>query len=184
VEPGRDGIIETVRDSGAVDWLRGGAKLTYKLFNKKLVFTGSFDYDFYKFSGIYSMSKSYVRGSASAVWYGNKWYVGVVIVPGTMGSYYDSNVEQYKNWIYRMNLGYTYKNLNLRASIANPFGNYLVGITKVSTEHFVQNVKNYSCFSANSFQLTVIYTLSYGKKVSKPNMQKSGMLDSGAMTVD
>lgn len=184
VEPERDGIIETMTDDGAVDWLRGGTKLTYKLFNKKLVLTGSFDYDFYKFSGIYRMTKSYVKGSMSAVWYGNNWYVGVVIVPGTMGSYYDTNVEQYKNWIYRMNLGYTYKQLNLRASIVNPFGDYLAGITRVSTEHFVQNVKNYSCFSANSVYLTAIYTLSYGKKVSKPTMNKSGMHDSGAMTVD
>lgn len=184
VEPGRDGVIESVTDNGAVDWWRGGTKLTYKLFNKKLVLTGSIDYDFYRFSGVYHKDKSYLKGSASAVWYGNKWYVGLVLVPGASEAYDNTNVEVYKNWIYRMNLGYTYKNLNLRASIVNPFGKDLASIRKVSTEHFSQRMRNYSCFTANSFRLTAIYTISYGKKVNKPTMQKSDQLSSGAMTVD
>ena len=183
-EPGREGIIQDVTDDCDVDWWRAGTKLTYKLFNKKLVLTGSFDYDFYKFSGFYHKTNAYVKGSASAVWYGNKWYVGLVCVPGSWEAYDNTNLERYNNWRYRVNLGYTYKNLNLRASIVNPFGKNLSFKQRVNTEHFSQLLKNYSYLAANSFQFTAIYTISYGKKVNKVYMEITDRLDSGALKME
>ncbi len=184
VEPGRDGIIRTTDDNGDLDWWRAGTKLTYKLFNRKLVLTGSFDYDFYKFSGFYDKTKSYVKGSAAATWYGNKWYAGLVLVPATVAPYYNSIVEVYDNWLWTINLGYTYKNLNLRFSMVNPFGSDLTKVRWTETEHFSQHRKSYTTFMCNSFRLTAVYTFSYGKKVRAVNMQKNGMQDSGALSIE
>ncbi|MDE6577343.1 MAG: hypothetical protein K2J82_02555 [Muribaculaceae bacterium] len=90
----------------------------------------------------------------------------------------------YDNWKYYVNFGYNIKNLNLRLNIYNPFGSKWTTIQTVSTEYFSQRQQAYSCFASNRFALTAIYTLSYGKKVSRTTLQKASMMESGAMSAE
>lgn len=185
VMPGYDGLVATRNSDNNADILTGGARATLKLFKKKLVMNGDVEYTFFHLSGSSHRSKGYVGGSFSATWYGKGWYVAGVLVPAATSSYMYGIGEIYDNWKYYFNIGFSkVKNLNLQLQIANPFGEKWTSITRINTEHFSRRTQAYSCFAANRFTLTAIYTISYGKKVAKVNMSKQGQVDSGAMKAE
>lgn len=179
VAEGYDGVVEFTDDHATSRQFTAGINTTLRLFNRRLVISGKFDYKLRRLTGIYNRVVNWFDGSLSARWTANNWYLGVGIVP-SVTSYY-SIQKDYAGWRYSINLGYNYKDFNFKGMIYNPFGSKLGSMSYVSAAHFNQEIKNYSDFNANVFSLQVVYTVSYGKKVAKSNLSGSQILESGSL---
>lgn len=178
---GYDGLVRSVSDNSTTHKLSAGPKVTLRLFNRKLVVSGSAEYSLLKITGIYNRNDSFLKGSFSATWYGTNWYAGASIVPSATVSTYDDIYRDYENWVYELRAGYTYKDLNLKLSAYNPFLTDLRRIRRVETPHFAQREASYSGFGSNVFTFQLVYTLSYGKKVSRSSSTPSQMLKAGTL---
>lgn len=180
---GYDGLVRSITDNSTVHRLTIGPRATLRLFNRKLVLTGSAEYTYLAISGIYDRKGSFYQGSLTATWYGNNWYVGASLVPSTAVSTYDDIYREYKTWVYNIRAGYTYKDLNIRFTAYSPFLSDLQSTRKVDTPHFSQRESSYSGFRSNVFTLQLVYTISYGKKVSRSVSSGSQMLSSGTLAL-
>nr|MDE6754006.1 hypothetical protein [Muribaculaceae bacterium] len=180
---GRDGVVETL-DAGStrnsIDLILRGS---LKLFGRRLIMNGSFQYTYNSLRGIYHHSGSYFKGSLSANWYGKNWSAGGFVAPPSTEAFAGQIVETHRNWHYELNFSYVWKQLNLKVVVANPFGSTWRERTEVVTPNYSEIQRKEANFYRNRFILTAVYTLSYGKKVSRPGVSKTTMLSSGALSL-
>ncbi|MDE6227970.1 MAG: outer membrane beta-barrel family protein [Muribaculaceae bacterium] len=182
-EDGLDGIVETLDANSTRNSLDLMLRGSLKLFNRRLIMNGSFQYTYNNLTGTYRRKGSYFKGSLSANWYGKNWSTGAFVAPPSTAAYAGQIVELHRNWHYEFNVSYVIKQLNLKFVVVNPFGSLWNQRTEVFTPFYSETQRMEASYNRNRFILRAVYTLSYGKKVSRPSVSKTSMLESGALSL-
>lgn len=180
---GYDGLVTSKSDRNTSHRISMAPRIVWRLFNRKLVFTGTITGSYYKVNGYYDFDYLGLSGSMTATWYGNNWYARVTYMPAYTGQ---SSLEKiYHNTYYQLKGGYTYKKLNMTLSLTNFFINRH-GDSRISiiTPHYIQRSMNSDGFNSNVATFTLTYTFGYGKKIDENDVYKSDGGQSNAMTIE
>lgn len=179
---GFDGLVTTLSNDFTTRMLKVGPYINVKLLGKKLYINGRIYYEFLKTNRIYSRFNSSINGSLGISWYGNNWYTGINIIPSS--SKYEKIERLYENWFYELKLGYVFKNFNFKLTAKNLFCSSLDKISKIESPLYLERRATYDGNNRNLLSLQIVYTVGYGKKVSRNFQRPEEMLGSGSLKIN
>lgn len=178
---GYDGLVETLDGNSKRHSLIIQLGATLKLFNQRLILTGNGSINHERLTGEYHRNVTFFKGALSARWYAGKWSFGASMIPRYV-DYFAGSVEKTTYpWFYQCYVAFAKKNLNLQLQLRNPGRCRWDKKVFVETPHFLKNTISESSANRNLVTLTAVYSISYGKKVSRPGISQTTMLTSGAL---
>lgn len=163
-------VIRDYRNNGNFNRTHLGFAAKLKLFDGKLQLYASPEQYFYKSTGIYSNAYNPFILSAQAVLYLGHFYVRGYYTTPERQLWDDSNTIYRSRNFHSIGAGWSNKNWNIRLTAANMFNKGWVGGTlKMNSDYYSEHRINFGTYFHPRLNLSVTYTVNYGKKVKHGN---------------
>ena len=176
---GPDGLmLRTIEDGGKYDFLKIGASLSLKLFNRSLVLKARPYLVYEKLKGVYNEHTFYPSLSVEASYYWKNWYATAfysVAQKQLEQNNMNAIMSQGKDY-YSLKIGWSNGDWNVSATAYNIFRrNWLEQTTWIKSRWFDQTNRIYSANYHQIVSVVVSYTFNFGKKIQQGDeLQNSG----------
>ncbi len=163
-----EAVIRDYRNSGNYNLTQIGINATLKLFGGKLQLSASPEQYFYKTTGIYNKSYNPFILSAQAMVYMGRFFAGVIYSTPERQLIDDSNTIYRSRNFHSFHGGWSNNNWYIKLTAADIFNKGWVGgnLTMLS-DYFSENRVNYGTSHHPRLNISVTYTINYGKKISR-----------------
>lgn len=161
---GRPVMIQSYTNNGSFTSTTPTLSLTGRFLKRSLVTSLSVRPTFYRQSGQRHLDTSILSWTAGVTYYKSKFNVGARY--SSPGRFYSAFMETINRESYNIFVGYSHKNLVVRAYAINFLSDSWKGGRSVTDGDIYYNLRqNYSSSAHRNFMFTLTYSLSYGKKV-------------------
>ncbi|MBO5054043.1 MAG: hypothetical protein J6C44_07445 [Muribaculaceae bacterium] len=163
-------MIRTVLNSGDYSCYSAGIKGTLRLFDRNLTLSASIGNSYRKITGINKYSKNNITGSVSATYYLNDFNFGIYWSSKKTAIDMNEPIEyKYKDNL-SIEIGWSKNDWNLTAMVNNPFRyNWIESYQNVIANNYQSRQALIGTNSHFNINLSVTYTIGYGKKVKRGN---------------
>lgn len=171
IPAGPDGtMLRSYINDGDFRRIRLGVAGTGKFLNNKLIAKVNPQLYLQSTTGMYAIRKNIITCSAQLTWYFGDFHMfGWYNTPSTYPEIL-SGAKTYSPSQYRIQLGWGKGNWKASATASNFLRtNWIVSEQNLSGQYYNFDNENYGTSMHQRFQLTVTYTLGYGKKVRADN---------------
>ncbi len=177
--PYKDGeaVIRDYKNDGDYNRIHLGLAANLKLFDGKLQLYACPEQYFYRSSGIYDTKYNPFVFTAQAVLYFGHCYVKGYYATPERQLWSDSNTIYRSRNFHSMEGGWSNDNWNVRFTAANIFNKGWVGASlRMSSDYYSEHRMNYGTYFHPRLNISVTYTINYGRKVQRGNEvgQQSG----------
>lgn len=170
---GPDGtMLRSIVNSGDCQNIDFGVSVTARLLNRALVLQAQPRLHFSRLTGIYDESYNYLSLTAGATYYFKSFYASVHYSTAERGlMQYSLNYTFFRSRpSYNFRLGWRDKKWNISLSAVNIFRRDWINQTsRLTSRYFDQYSTDYSAASHQYLNLTVNYTIGFGKKIQRGN---------------
>lgn len=163
-------ILRTYLNDGNSHRIYSGVNFNLKLFDNNLMLSANPEWDLYKITGLYARTLNSVFFKASALYYlGDFYFEGRYKMRAKKLNVESSVVQRDRN-TYSISAGWSNGDFNLRLTASNIFNNGWLRYTREFTSPlYSESRRIYAPTSHPSINLSVVYTIGYGKKVKRGN---------------
>lgn len=178
-------MLRTTQNIGKYDYLNIGIAASLKLFNRSLVLTARPRLTYENLKGLYNLHLLQPHVNLSASYYLNNWYATLNFSKAAKsileGEPYGI-ISREKDY-YSLKIGWSDGKWNLSASAINIFRrNWLNQTAWINSEWYESTTKSYSPSSHQFINISISYTLNFGKKIKQGDeIQNSGNSPSAIM---
>lgn len=147
-----------------------GVSITVKLLNGNLQLQAIPSQFFYKSTGYYDISIHPFALSCSAVYYSGDFYFSTFYEMGNHTLWSNSGTIYHDRSQVQISAGWSHSDVNLRLGLSNPFRTSWLSSSKaVVSPVYTEHITTYGPISHVSLNLSLTYTIGYGKKVTRTN---------------
>lgn len=165
-----EGVIRDYQNNGDYNQVQLGLGASLKLFDGKLQLYACPEQYFYRSSGIYDTKYNPFIFTALAVLYLGHFYVKGYYSTPERELWSDSNTIYRSKNFHSVEGGWSNNNWNIRFTAANIFNKGWEGATlRMSSHYYSENRTNYGTTFHPRLNISVTYTINYGKKVQRGN---------------
>lgn len=165
-----EGVIRDYQNNGDYNRVHLGLAANLKLFDGKLQLYACPEQYFYRSSGIYDTKYSPFIFTAQAVLYISHFYLKGYYTTPERQLWDDSNTIYRSRNFHSIEGGWSNYNWNVRFTAANLFNKgWVGGRLHMSSDFYSENRINYGTYFHSRLNISVTYTIDYGKKVQRNN---------------
>lgn len=159
-------MVRNLVNNGFLNQFQYVGAATLQLFNNALSMRGAISGNRASCHGIKHYQGDYLSFDASVSYTLNNWYCNARYMYRTKGVNGSGYIEA--PHYYSLSAGWSNGNLNVSAHAINPFtSSWRAGSSLSATHNYMQSVDMYNGSYHRLFQLSVVYSFSYGKKIGQ-----------------
>lgn len=163
-------ILRTYLNDGNSHRIYSGVNFNLKLFDNNLMLSANPEWDLYKITGLYARTLSSVFFKASALYYLGNFYFEGRYKMRVKKLNVESGVVQRDRNTYSVTAGWSNGDFNLRLTASNIFNTGWLRYTREFTSSlYSESRRVYAPTAHPTINLSVVYTIGYGKKVKRGN---------------
>lgn len=163
-------ILRTYLNDGNSHRIYSGVNFNLKLFDNNLMLSANPEWDLYKITGLYARTLNSVFFKASALYYLGNFYFEGRYKMRVKKLNVESGVVQRDRNTYSVTAGWSNGDFNLRLTAFNIFNSGWLRYTREFTSSlYSESRRVYAPTAHPTINLSVVYTIGYGKKVKRGN---------------